>query len=55
MLANLGIQVLLLELHGPTSIRTVLLNHLSKVFPGCEPDFHTVAVSVGLLFFLFHF
>jgi hypothetical protein len=55
MLANLEIQVLLLDLHGPTSIYAVLPNHLSKGFPGCEPNLYTIAVFVGLLFSRFNF
>jgi len=58
MLANLEcsrIQILLLELHGPTPVHTTLPNYFSKVFPGGEPELHMVTIFAGVLFFRFHF
>jgi hypothetical protein len=58
MLANLEcsqLEILFLEFHGPTSIRTILPNYFSKVFPGGEPDLHTVSIFVGVLFSRFDF
>ena len=47
--------VLLLELHGPTSVHTILPNYFSKVFPRGEPKLYAVTIFEGVLFSRFNF